>query len=217
MITIRDRILAYLQAHPEGADDDQIAVALGLKQRQQANSRCRQLAAQGVIERRSVDGKIRNHWIGGGKAQAAARIESLVEEDPSSARPWFWEGNVQAQVVAHLKAKGYTILRMANTASKEQGKDIEAQDNGGTLWVTVKGYPNGTPRTRPSTQAGHWFKQAIFDILAWRGESAGVRLGLALPDFPRYRKLAEKVAWLKPVARFTYYWVRSDGSIGVEE
>jgi len=123
---------------------------------------------------------------------------------------------VQARVVAHLRTEGYTILRAADTASKEQGKDIEAQGNGDTIWITVKGYPNGTPRTRPSTQAGHWFKQAVFDILAWRGESAGARLGLALPDFPRYRKLAEKVAWLKPVARFTYIWVSEDGSVKVE-
>lgn len=30
MPTIRDRILEYLKSHPEGADDDQLAVALKL-------------------------------------------------------------------------------------------------------------------------------------------------------------------------------------------
>jgi len=29
--------------------------------------------------------------------------------------------------------------------------------------------------------------------------------------------IREKVAWLKPVARFVYYWVRSDGSIEAKE
>lgn len=216
-MTIVDRIVAYLQVHPEGADDDQLAMVLGLKQRQQANSRCRRLAAEGIIERGSVGGKIRNRWVGGGRDPVAIHSDSPSEVESSLTRPWFWEGNVQAQVITHLKAKGYNILRAANTASKEQGKDIEAFDKGVALWVTVKGYPNGTPRTRPSTQAGHWFKQAMFDILVWHGESPDAKLGLALPDFPRYRKLAEKVAWFQSIARFTYYWVHSDASIEIQE
>jgi len=61
--TVRERILAYLQQHPEGVDDDELARALQLSVRQHANSCCRQLAAEGVIERRKVEGKIHNFFI----------------------------------------------------------------------------------------------------------------------------------------------------------
>ncbi|MFQ5421863.1 MAG: hypothetical protein ACE5EY_16050, partial [Anaerolineae bacterium] len=131
-------------------------------------------------------------------------------------KPWFWEGNVQTSVVRFLEQKNYIIHSAANTASKERGKDIEAEYDGKDLWITVKGYPEGTKRTHPSTQAGHWFKQAAFDILQYRGESHEAHLGMALPDFPRYRSLAQKIKWLQPVAKFTYYWVRENGIV-IEE
>lgn len=38
METVRDRIISFLREHPEGADDDELARALNLRQRQQANS-----------------------------------------------------------------------------------------------------------------------------------------------------------------------------------
>lgn len=75
------------------------------------------------------------------------------------------------------------MISAADTASYQKDKDIVAEHNGNTLWVSVKGSPRGTKRTHPSTQAGHWFKQAVFDILEYRGEDKGVELGLALPDY----------------------------------
>lgn len=220
MSTIRERILVYLQRHPEGIDDDELAVALGLKQRQQANSRCRQLAAEGIVLRRTVDGKIHNFLAPSVRAAQDVMPGTGVApapqwQDAASDRAWYWEGHVQDRVIAHLRRSGYRIVRSADTASRETGKDIEAQGPDGPLWVTVKGYPVGTPRTRPTTQASHWFKQALFDIVAWRGESASAQLALALPDFPRYRRLAEKVRWLQPVARFAYFWIDEDGTVRV--
>ena len=63
-MTIRERIVAFLQEHPEGIDDDALAEALQLKSRQQANSRCRQLEKEGLLIRRRVSGKIHNFWVG---------------------------------------------------------------------------------------------------------------------------------------------------------
>ena len=206
--TIRDRILEYLADHPEGVDDDELARALDLRARQQANSRCRQLAAEGLVERRRIGGKIHNFLIASVRAFAPP-----VPPEPVEDRPWFWEGKVQQVVVEYLRKAGYRIVRFADTATRQPGKDIEAESETGPLWVTVKGYPEGTDRTRPSTQAGHWFKQALFDIVAWRGEDQAVELALALPDSPRYRDLAARVAWLQPVARFTFIWVMEDGTI----
>lgn len=130
--------------------------------------------------------------------------------------PWFWEGNVQAAVLEYLTKQGYSIVRYADTAKREQGKDIEACRDSECLWVTVKGYPKGTPKTHPSTQAAHWFKKALYDIVAWRGESEKAELSIALPEYPRYRNLAGKIAWLRPVARFSFSWVGEDGSVEVE-
>jgi len=220
MSTIRERILEYLVQHPEGVDDDELARALQLKARQQANSRCRHLAAEGLVERRRISGKIHNFLIAPEKA-GLFRVQPEppqvpdVESEPAEGRPWSWEGKVQDVVSEYLRREGYRIIRCADTASRQAGKDIEAESDAGPLWVTVKGYPTGTPRTRPSTQAAHWFKEALFDIVAWRGENSAAGLALALPDFPRYRSLAERVAWLQPVARFSFIWVMEDGTVEV--
>ena len=49
-MSARDRIIALLRTHPDGLDDDVIAEKLGLSRRQQANSRCRELQRDGVVE-----------------------------------------------------------------------------------------------------------------------------------------------------------------------
>lgn len=208
MPTIAQRILHYLSQHPEGADNDELAAALSLSSRQQANIVCRQLSASQHIQRQRVEGKIRNFATG-------QPLPATAQEDTSE-RPWFWEGHVQARVEQHLREQGYTILRTANTASHEHGKDIEAQKDGRLLWITVKGYPRSTQRTNSGVQAPHWLKDAMFDLLVWHGDNDKVDLGLALPDFPRYHKLLAKVAWLQPVIRYRVFWVGEDGNVRVE-
>jgi len=219
-MTIKERIVEYLKKHPEGVDDDMLARNLNLSARQQANSRCNQLAKEGLVERRKVAGKIHNFWIGGKGGGVPKQIESTKKPALNPETPkkdnWFWEGNVQAKVVGYLAGQGYSIMSVADTASHQRGKDIEAEKNGRPVWISVKGYPKGTAKTHPSTQAGHWFKQAVFDILEYRGEDDGVELGLALPDYSRYRDLTKKISWLKSIARFTYYWVRESGEV-IEE
>jgi len=49
-MTIRNRIIDHLKNHPEGIDDDDLAFNLGLKSRQQANTRCRQLEKEGFVK-----------------------------------------------------------------------------------------------------------------------------------------------------------------------
>ena len=46
-------------------DDDALAEALQLSSRQVANARCRELARDGLVERRRLGGKIHNTWVGG--------------------------------------------------------------------------------------------------------------------------------------------------------
>ena len=93
-MSARDRIIALLKAHPNGLDDDLIAERLGLPQRQQANAGCRQLAREGLVERRSVGGKIRN-VLTGVTAPVMVRAEAVLQmSEIGSAKPWSWEGNV---------------------------------------------------------------------------------------------------------------------------
>lgn len=217
MATIKQRIIDYLQRHPEGVDDDQIAAELGLSARQQANTRCRELEREGIVVRRLVDGKLHNFWIDTNAANPVpveAHVASTLATGRTSAHDdWFWEGNVQSKVVSHLLACGYHIRSEADTASHETGKDIVAERHGRQLWVTVKGYPRGTERTNPTIQARYWFQGAAFDIIQYRGEDPDIDLAIALPDYPRYRKLAERIAWFRAAARFSYFWVQQDGTV----
>ncbi len=213
---IRDRIITYLQEHPEGVDDDDIADALNLKSRQQANIRCNRLKEEGFVIRRPVHGKIHNFWVGESPLPKSSTIK-LPEIEPNPRfDDWFWEGNVQSKVIAFLVSINYHIRSVADTANHQQGVDIIAERDGKTLWVSVKGFPNGTERTKASIQASHWFKQAIFDILEYRERDKDVLLGVAFPDFPRYHNMANKITWLKPVARFRYIWVSENGNVVVE-
>lgn len=218
MATIRDQIILYLQDHPEGVDDDMLAQALALKQRQQANSRCRELEREGFVFRRVVNGKIRNFWVDSKQVplkQTEGPKKATLNSDLGRTKNWFWEGNVQAQVVKYLVAQQFLIRSVADTASHQHGVDIIAERDGRQLWISVKGYPQGTEKTQPTTQAGHWFKNVVFDMLAYRGENKSIKLGIALPDFPRYRSLAARIAWFKAVADFVYFWVQENGEVVV--
>ena len=77
--------------------------------------------------------------------------------------------------------------------------------------MTVKGYPEATQRTHPATQARHWFTAALYDLVAWRGEDPKVSITLALPDFPTYRNLTRRIAWLLPEIDVSVLWVGDRG------
>jgi hypothetical protein len=218
-VTARQRILYYLQKHPEGADDDELAVATGLSTRQQANIECRRLEQEGLVIRHHLEGKIHNFPTGNAgvitKPAPPPNVNRSQDALPKNEH-WFWEGNVQSKVISYLAIQGYQIRSVADTASHQQGIDIIAERDGKQLWVSVKGYPQETDRTPSSMQAGHWFKEAVFDIVEYHERDKNVSLALALPDFPRYRNMANKITWLKPVANYTYYWVNESGQVADE-
>jgi hypothetical protein len=56
----------------------------------------------------------------------------------------------------------------------------------------------------------------IFDIIKYREKNKNLELAFATPDFPRYRNLAENITWFKSAAKFSYFWVKEDGSVRVE-
>lgn len=131
-------------------------------------------------------------------------------------RPWFREGQVQEAVVGALRANGWTIVEVANPATRAPGKDVVVARDGHRLWITVKGFPRRTVRTQPATQARHWFAAALFDIVLYRGEDPSVSLAVALPDFPTYRSLARRVEWLRQTTPFAFVWVAEGGAVSID-
>jgi len=136
-MSARDRIIALLRTHPDGLDDDVIAERLGLSRRQQANSRCRELEREGIVERRSVGGKIQNILTGNAPPVhvRAEPVTGPANVDPG--RPWCWEGIVARSVTSFLTARGSSIEAIANTETGEPGADIKARRAESVLIVEV--------------------------------------------------------------------------------
>jgi hypothetical protein len=136
---------------------------------------------------------------------------------------WFWEGNVQAAVVSHLAATGWSIRRVASTSTSEHGVDIEADKNGERLLVEVKGYPGstyargerkGTAKSAPAaTQARTYFSNAVLAGLLMRAEHDDARVVLAFPDMPTFTSLGGRVVTPLGSAGVEVWTVRSDGGI----
>lgn len=107
-------------------------------------------------------------------------------------------------LVRALVREGWEIIRAADTATREVGIDILAADGGQRIAVEVKGYPSevytrgphaGQPkRTRPPTQARHWYASAILTTMLTREAHPDWRIALGLPDFSTYRSLLERTA-----------------------
>ena len=209
-MTIKDAILAYISASASGVADSDLRQALGVKHHAQVNQRCRELAAAGLIERRQEETGIRNYFVALPRRNLKSRPPVISDQ------AWFWEGNVQAAVVRHLVQDGFNVVRVADTSSREHGKDIVVRKDGRELWVSVKGRPAGTERTTPFTQARNWFYGVFFEVCAWRGEDSTVDLMLALPEFITYRNLSEKVSWLGGTVNFSLAWVQEDGTVAIE-
>jgi hypothetical protein len=131
--------------------------------------------------------------------------ETPVEQAGDTAAPWYWEGNVQASVARFLVAAGWTIESAADTASRQRGIDLVATKAGRRLAVEVKGYPGtvyargaraGQPKpTAPTTQARHWFAQALLTAVLVGGSEERADVAIAFPDMPRFRDLITRSEW----------------------
>lgn len=213
----RDEVVAVLSEMP--LCDDCLSDASNVKPRQRVRAIGLELSVAGLATRdkgrcsKCLKGKIVTYLSGHSSAAREPR-DSEQSTAEVTERPWYWEGSVQATVVSYLAYNGYRIQNVANTYTREAGKDIVAVAPDGTeLWVSVKGYPE---RSR-NVQARHWFSGAVFDLILYRGASAGASLALALPEgFSTYANLLPRVAWLKQLMPFHVYWVSADGRVRVE-
>jgi hypothetical protein len=192
-----DKIVALLRERPDGMSDAEIAAQLGVLH-QQVNSRCRHLAGTGVVKRDESARPILNHLV---KSSVAVTGSTALPLRPriTADREWHWEGNVQASLARWLANEGWSLRRIADTAIKEKGTDIEAERDGVRLHVEVKGFPSksysdpsraaDTKPTQPSVQASHWYAGALLKVLQLRQSYPDDLVAMGLPDFPRYRNL----------------------------
>lgn len=156
----------------------------------------------------------------GPEALVDAAVQNVTLGDGEE---WFWEGNVQSSVVRHLVEKGWSIRRVANTATSEHGVDVETDRLGERMIVEVKGYPGGTylrgdRRGQPKNwhvgaQARTYFSNALLSGMLMRGDEQDARVVLAFPDVPTYRSLAQRVAVPLAHARIELWFVAQDGTV----
>lgn len=219
-MTADKAILSTLEKFRRGLCDDCLSLIAGVSPRQTVNQRCRKLYDRGLVLRSKQrcpecnSDKLVNYIPQ--DRDGVSQKASSVQGNRSPSRPWCWEGCVQDRLACFLRDSGWTISRLADTASRERGKDIEAtggiENKGRLLWLTVKGYPEKSVHQ----QARHWFAEVVYDLVRYRTEHPTVVLGVGLPDRKTYRTLAQRVAWLKRELPFQFYWVSEDGSVTVE-
>jgi hypothetical protein len=152
-----------------------------------------------------------------------AQTKNIREDQPQLPEEWHTEANVQSTLVTALASEGWRILSVANTATKERGTDVIAARDGQTVGIEVKGFPSRgyadparageRKRTAPSTQAGHWYSQAVLSAMRLRSREPTWRSVVALPDFARYRDLYSETAGSLAAAQIEVWWVDQTGSV----
>ena len=221
-MTVQDKILTTLRA-TDRLCDDCLSEATGVTPRQTINAYCRVLSSRKVVARATEDcarcgrTKIVNRVGAVGPRQSSTLPESGIRKLPAaeSGRPWYWEGNVQRRIVEFLKGNGCMVQSEADTASRQQGKDIVARNpEGQLLWITVKGFPEKSK----NTQARHWFAGALHDLARYRNEDKNAVLAMGLPHgFKTYEGLIKRDDAVRRFLDYRVYWVEADGTVNVEE
>ncbi|KUG55627.1 hypothetical protein AVL62_04770 [Serinicoccus chungangensis] len=137
-------------------------------------------------------------------------------------QPWPWEGAVQDVFADVLRAVDWEIESLADTAKKSRGVDVLARRGERLLGAEVKGYPSDkyvdprraheTKKTKPTTQARHWFSHGILAALMLRDAQPERESLLVFPAFPRYASLHNATRTALRDARVHVVLLRADGT-----
>lgn len=159
------------------------------------------------------------------KAHGSPRRGDAQATPSSAAHEWHTEADVQSLLVNVLVREGWAIRSVADTATKERGIDVVAARDGQITGIEVKGFPSRhyadprrageTKKTQPSTQAGHWYAQAVLAAMRLRSREPEWRSVIALPNFARYRTLYEETVSSLDAAKIEVWWVSEDGSLRI--
>jgi len=216
MPTNRERVIAYLRTHPEGADDDQLSLALGITPRQQVNQICRALATAGIVSRREDLLSVVTPKASASMAQvttaikAAATGQAVVISSEASIWQFAYAGEVglsedqvKKAVTAALQGQGWRV----NTRwGQEHGVDIEAHRGDERLVLEAKGEGSLNP------MRVNYFLGALGELLQ-RMDSPNASYGLALPAHRQFVGLITRLpAWIRTHLKLRFFLVRPTAS-----
>lgn len=136
---------------------------------------------------------------------------------------WHKEANVQKALVAPLVDRGWRILSVKNTASREGGIDVIADRDGLMMGAEVKGYPTvgyadpkragEKKRAKPQGQAGNWYAKAILAAMKLRSAEPDWVSVIVLPRIPRYLELYAQTKGSLDVAQIEVWWIERSGDL----
>lgn len=157
------------------------------------------------------------------RASAAAAPTERSVVGPSF--EWYTEAETQRLLVEWLKQDGWSIVRTANTATREHGVDVVAEKDGQRLGVEVKGFPSrfyvAGPKkgeekpTKPVEQSKKWFAHALVPAMKLRTMEPEWRSVMCFPDFPVYRALHGDTASSLLAAGIEVWLVQQEGQVEV--
>ncbi len=223
METHRERILRYLRTQPAGVDDDSLAKALQISERQTVNKICRTLRDKRLVVREydPVVGKIVNRLIDHSIDQAhtppplpstTATVTitgraCLVPLNGKEAVLGFaysgelelTEDQVKAAVTAVLQAAGWSVdVRWGHAP----GIDIEARRGAERLMLEAKGEGSR------SAMRVNYFLGALGELLQ-RMDSPDAVYGLVLPAHRQFVRLVLRLPdWVKARLDLRFFLVR---------
>jgi len=237
-MNVSDKILTSLRRKAVPICDDCLTISASLNRRQQANQICRSLQSTGILLREHSfcrdchQTKLVNSLIIFELAPLEAQpipqlIPQIVSVSHSSTprvySEWYWEGNVVASLVAFLEREGWKMESMANTAIRERGIDIQARKEERLLLIEVKGYPsseyqdlsrrNEIKPTNPTTQAPHWYAEAILKAMILQQEMPTAEIAIGLPENNRYLTLLGKTHLALSQLSIRVYLVNENGTV----
>jgi hypothetical protein len=161
-----------------------------------------------------------------GRPTAANPLQAAVVR-PVGPRPtdWFWEGNVQDAFVRYLAGDGWHVESTAETVSRGRGHDVVARKGSHRLTAEVKGYPSiayrdprraaEVKRTQPTTQAKHWYADALLKAIRLRTTTPKILVGLVFPHFPRYLRLLDETDASLRTLGIGVYLVEETGRVAI--
>lgn len=245
-MTAAELIEVFLQQNPGKCFcDDCLSSTLAIEPRQQVQQKTSRITRGAFFERRSgecekchrvklvasyrvptevvevSEGHAQPRSVSASAAEQSSRSHQSEPRDQT--RPWYWEGNIVAALLPYLEGEGWKIVRVANTATKERGVDLEGTMDGRKLLVEVKGYPlkgYSDPRrvdevkpTAQTLQAGHWYSQGVLSVMRLQTKHPDASVVLAFADFPRYRSLFEETRRGLDKMGISILFVREDGQV----
>lgn len=151
------------------------------------------------------------------------RKEAEKPRKESEIGEWFHEDNIKQKIANYLVELEGFDPNPTITYGQEQGPDILARKGKIQRRVEVKGWPTKTyvrgPKkgrfkpTNPSTQARHWFAEALRDVLLAKGEDEKLEIALGFPMMKTYVDLLNRIEWARRRLEIFCYLVGQDNKV----